>query len=276
MTRVVALPARASRPRRRRAYRISPSLLWGAIGLAVALAAWWLITAIELVPASGLPDPAAVAAATRRLLADPDFRFAFWDTIWTWAKALLLATLVAVAIGLSVGWIPWLARAFSVPMHVGRSVPATTLIPIAIVLFGLGAKMKLAVVAYSMAWIVLMNTVYGVRNLDRQTVVSALAMRFRRRDRVLKMLIPSALPSIMTGVRVAAGVGFVVTLSAELLGATTGVGTVLLLYQNSEQPDYVYAGVLLVSLAGMFLNYAIGWVERLVVPWVPSNRERRG
>jgi NitT/TauT family transport system permease protein len=161
-------------------------------------------------------------------------------------------------------------------MHVGRSVPATTLIPIAIVLFGLGAKMKLAVVAYSMAWIVLMNTVYGVRNLDRQTVVSALAMRFRRRDRVLKMLIPSALPSIMTGVRVAAGVGFVVTLSAELLGATTGVGTVLLLYQNSEQPDYVYAGVLLVSLAGMFLNYAIGWVERLVVPWVPSNRERRG
>jgi NitT/TauT family transport system permease protein len=209
------------------------------------------------------------------LIADADFRSAFWDTIWTWTKALALSTVVAVAVGLSVGWIAWLARAFSVPMHIGRSVPATTLIPIAIVLFGLGAEMKLAVVAYSMAWIILMNTIYGVRSLDRQTVLSARAMRFRRRDRVFKMLIPSAMPSIMTGIRVAAGVGFVVTLSAELLGATTGVGTVLLLYQNSERPDYVYAGVLLVSLTGMFLNYAIGWIERRIVRWVPANRGGR-
>lgn len=276
MTSVVALSARASKPRRRGATGISPALLWGAVGLALAGLVWWIITALEIVPASGLPGPGSTAKAARSLLADPQFRSAFWDTVWTWTKSLVLATAMAVAIGLSVGWIGWLARAFSVPMHVGRSVPATTLIPIAIVLFGLGPEMKLAVVTYSMAWIILMNTIYGVRSVDRQTILSARAMRFRRRDRVLKMLIPSAMPSIMTGIRVAAGVGFVVTLSAELLGATTGVGTILLLYQNNERPDYVYAGVLIVSLTGMALNYVIGWFERRVVPWVPTSRSGRG
>jgi NitT/TauT family transport system permease protein len=255
---------------------VPTAVVWGLAGLAIAVLTWWIVAELELIPASGLPAPASVADATTSLLADGEFRSAFWDTVWTWAKSLALATAIAVTIGLAVGWVPWMARAFSVPMHVGRSIPATTLIPIAIVLFGLGAEMKLAVVSYSMTWIILMNTIYGVRNVDRQTVLSARAMRFRRRDRVMRMLIPSALPSIMTGVRVAAGVGFVVTVSAELLGATTGVGTILLLYQNSEQPSYVYAGVLLVSLTGMSLNYAIGWIEHRVVPWVPTSRHRRG
>jgi len=272
MTQVVALSAVPAR-RRQGGRHWSPGLAWGLLGLLVTVAAWWLITGLGLVPKSGLPDPPSVARAAVSLAGDDRFQSAFVDTVWTWAKSLVIATAAAVAIGLSVGWIPWLARAFSVPMHVGRSVPATTLIPIAIVLFGLGPEMKLAVVAYSMSWIVLMNTIYGVRSLDRQTVLSARAMRFRRRDRVMKMLIPTALPSIMTGVRVAAGVGFVVTLSAELLGATTGVGTVLLLYQNSEKPDYVYAGVLIVSLTGMLLNYVIGAIERRLVPWVPTNRK---
>lgn len=256
--------------------RPSPAVLWGCAGLALIVAGWWITAALELVPKSGLPGPWPVVQATGELVRDAQFRSAFWDTISTWAKALVLATAIAVTIGLAVGWVPVLSRAFSLPMHIGRSVPATTLIPIAIVLFGLGPEMKLAVVTYSMSWLVLMNTIYGVRTVDRVTVLSARSMRFPRREIIRKVLIPSALPSVMTGIRVAAGVGFVVTLSAELLGATTGVGTVMLLYQNAERPDYVYAGVLIVSLTGMFLNYAIQGLENLLVPWRPSRRNRRG
>lgn len=254
----------------------SAPVLWGAAGLGLAVAIWWFVTAVELVPKSGLPGPGPVAGALGDLVRDPEFRTAYRDTITTWAKALVLSSAVAVGIGLAVGWVPTLARAFSLPMHIGRSVPATTLIPIAIVLFGLGPEMKLSVVAYSMSWIVLMNTIYGVRTVDRVTVLSARAMRFSRLDIIRKVLIPSALPSVMTGIRVAAGVGFVVTLSAELLGATSGVGTVMLLYQNAERPEFVYAGVLIVSFTGMFLNYGIQWIEHLLVPWRPARRTTGG
>ncbi|MEO6156051.1 MAG: ABC transporter permease subunit, partial [Ilumatobacteraceae bacterium] len=196
----------------------------------------------------------------------------YYDTIGAWAESLVLASVSAIGFGLAVGWVPWLARSFSTPMHLGRSIPATTLIPIAIVLFGLGPEMKLAIVSFTMFWLILMNTIYGVRTVDRLTLKSARSMRFGRVDVIRKVLLPSSLPSIMTGIRIAAGVGFVVTLGAELLGATSGVGTVMLLYQNAERPEYVYAGVLLVALTGMLLNYVLQLIEHILVPWRPSRR----
>jgi ABC-type nitrate/sulfonate/bicarbonate transport system permease component len=240
--------------------------------LVLTVVGWFFVRRWDIVPASGLPGPGPTFEAAWNLIGDGQFRTAYADTITAWAKSLVLASVVAIAVGLAVGWVPWLARAFSTPMHIGRSIPSTTLIPIAIVLFGLGPEMKLAVVSFSMSWLILMNTIYGVRTVDRMTVRSARSMRLGRLDVIRKVLIPSAMPSIMTGIRVAAGVGFVVTLSAELLGAATGVGTVMLLYQNAERADYVYAGVLLVALTGMVLNYAIQLIEHIVLPWRPTRR----
>lgn len=247
---------------------------WGVAGIAVLIALWLVVRWLDLVPESGLPGPTAVFSAIFDIVGDGQFRDAYYDTLVSWAKSLVLATVFAVSLGLAVGWVPWLARSVSVPMHIGRSVPATTLIPVAIVLFGLGPSMKIATVTFSMTWLVLMNTIYGVRTIDRVTVLSARSMRFGRLDIIRRVLIPSALPSVMTGIRVAAGVGFVVTLSTELLGASSGVGTVMLLYQNAERPDFVYAGVIVVAFTGMVITYGVQWIEHLIVPWRPQRRAK--
>ena len=251
--------------------RLEP-VAWGVFGLVLVVVGWWIVVALEWVPRSGLPGPGSVASAVSELVRDSEFRSEYFDTIYSWAKSLVYASLIGVAVGAVVGWFPLLSKAFTLPMHLCRSIPSTTLIPIAIVLFGLGSMMKVVIVTYAMAWLIVVNTIYGVQSVDRMTVQAARAMRFRQWDTFKLVLLPSAAPTILTGIRVAAGVGFVVTLGAELLGATHGVGTLMLSYQNADRPNFVYAGVLLVSFTGMLINFGMQAVERRLTPWQHGRR----
>lgn len=245
---------------------------WGAAGLVVAVALWALVVAAGLVPRSSLPSPAAVGSAAWDLVNDGDFRSHFGDTLTSWWWALLLSTAIAVPLGLLIGYLRALSVASDLLIHIARSVPASALIPVAIIFFGLGSSMKVAIVTFSVVWIILLNTIYGVRNVDPMSLRVARSMRFSRPEVVWRVLLPTAAPSIATGIRVATGIAFIVTLSAELLGATRGVGTVVVSYQDAQRPAYVYGGIVLVALTGMLLNFLSQFAERRVIRWQPSVR----
>lgn len=247
--------------------------MWGVAGLCLVIAGWAAVTAAGLVPATGLPGPAAVAQAFGGLLGDADFRQEYLDTLYTWAVSLIIAALLGVPLGLLVGYFEALARASSLLIDIGRAIPVVTLIPAAIVLIGLGPQMKISVVVFSIFWIILVNTVYGVRSVEPLALTVARALHFGRLETIRRVLLPSALPYVVTGLRVATGIAFVVTLSAELLGATSGVGTVLISYQEAQRADAVYAGVLAVSITGMVLNISAQLIERRVIRWRPAPQE---
>ncbi|MBO4165103.1 ABC transporter permease [Micromonospora antibiotica] len=248
-------------------------LIWGAAGLGLLVAGWAAVAAAGVVPASGLPGPVAVARAFGSLLGDADFVREYLDTLATWAVSLGLAVVVSIPLGLLIGYLAPLARASSLVIDIGRAMPVVTLIPVAIVLIGLGPQMKISVVTFSVFWIVLVNTIYGVRSVEPLTLRVAQALKFGRIETMRRVLLPTTLPYVVTGIRIATGIAFVVTLSAELLGATTGVGTVLVSYQEAQRADAVYAGVLAVSITGMLLNIAAQLAERRVIRWRPSRQE---
>jgi NitT/TauT family transport system permease protein len=247
----------------------------GAVGVLLAVGGWAWLAWAGIVPESALPGPGATARAAVGLLASAEFHAELADTLGTWAAAMVIASLASIPASLLLGTVPTLERASMWLVHVLRSVPATVLIPVAVVLLGLGFAMKLSVVVFAVAWPVLVNGVYGVRSVDPMTVTVARSMGWRRPRILVSVVLPSAAPSVATGLRIASGIAFVVTLSAELLGASRGVGTLLVSYQDANQPASVYAGVVLVGFTGMILNHAFALLEGRLFRWTGPRRAAR-
>lgn len=241
----------------------------GLLGIATVVLGWHIVYLLEIVPHGSLPSPWAVATHFPDLLADGEFVIGIGHTLLAWILALTITSVVGVATGLLTSTTPGLARPSAMAVNAFRSIPATALIPIAILLFGLGVQMKVSVAIYAIFWPVLINTVYGVANTEPMRLDAARSMRWSWWRRQVFVVLPSALPSITTGIRIASGTALVVVLSAELLGAKSGVGTVMLRYQNALMAEYVYAGVLCIGALGALVYTCIAATERRLVKWAP-------
>jgi ABC-type nitrate/sulfonate/bicarbonate transport system permease component len=244
----------------------------GIAGVVTLVAAWELAVRMKLLSPLAFPEPFAVARALAALVVDPTFLAQAGDTMTAWLVVMLLAVTFTVPIGLLMGYISALYRPASTVVHAARSVPATSLIPVAILLFGLGTPMKVAVAFYAIAWPLILNTMYGVHAVEGQLMTTGRSFGWGRGKLLARVILPSAAPSIATGVRIAGSVALLLMVSAEILGARRGIGTVLTLYQEAHKLDFVYAGIVIVGLLGMVIFYALTALERAATPWAHANR----
>jgi len=239
----------------------------GVLGTSIIVLTWWVVWAAEMVSPRSLPPPHDVAYRIGTLLGDSHFWLQLRDTMWTWVLSLLIVSTVMIPVGLVVGQAAGLAKPTQVAVNGLRSVPATALLPLAILTFQLGWKMKLALTLYAIAWPVLINTIYGSQRTEPLRLDVARTLQWSRIRTFRSVVLPSALPMIATGIRIAAGTSLVVVLSAELLGASHGVGVMIRVYQQAERPDFVYAGIVLVGLLGVVLLSALVSLERFLLRW---------
>ena len=219
-----------------------------------------------------MPAPTKVFPEIPGLLVSGDFLAELWDTMATWALAMVLMTLTAIPLGLMLGSLHALEAPTAGLVHVLRSIPPTALIPIAILFFGLGIQMKLAVVSYAISWPLLLNAMYGAQSVDPTMRTVARSLRWVRWRVFRRLTFPAAQRYIGTGVRLAGGIAFVVALGAELLGASRGVGTLVVRFQQAEMPELVYAGIVIVGAIGVVMYELLTRLERRLSPWAPEHR----
>lgn len=249
-----------------------PDWALGVAGACTLFAVWEAVVKLSLVSSTTFPEPTLVLQRCWELITDFDFLGQVGDTMKTWLAAVVIATAVAVPTGLLMGYFAALYRPASTVVHAARSVPATSLIPVAILLFGLGFDLKLAVALYAIVWPLLLNAMYGVRSADGLMITTGRSLGWGKRKILVRVILPAATPLIATGVRLASSIALVLVLSTELLGASTGVGTLITQYQQDQENDYVYAGILIVGLLGAVVYYALSAIERYVFPWAVANR----
>ena len=247
-------------------------LLLGLLGTVAVLAAWHVAVATELLLELSVPRPLHALARIGDLLQDGDFRAAVQDTMWTWLAAILLTSAIGVPTGVLFGYFSFIYRSSSSLVNAGRSIPSTALIPIAILFFGLGFQMKLLIVSYAIFWPILINTSYGVRHVDRIMLQVGRSFRWSTLRTLFRIVLPAATPYATTGIRLAGGIGFIVVLSAELLGASSGIGTVVRDYQQAERPDFVFGCILIIGFIGIFVYYGLRAIEARLFPWADMNR----
>jgi ABC-type nitrate/sulfonate/bicarbonate transport system permease component len=148
-----------------------------------------------------------------------------------------------------------------------RPLPASAIIPPAILFLGLTSKMAVSVIAFGALWPVLLGSYHGFRSVDPQLAEMAAAMRMTSPAFLWKVALPSALPDIFAGVRVSLAIALILAVVTEMQAAQTGLGFNILMAQRSFRSPELYAGIIVLGVLGLFTNLALVRAERYLLRW---------
>lgn len=178
---------------------------------------------------------------------------------------------IAVVVGISVGVLlgVWRngAALFSPLVRFGMSIPATVLLPLAVVLFGVTSSMNVFLIAFGSVWVVLVNTMDGVRHIDDTAMTTARSLRLSRTRTFTSVLLPGASPQIFSGLRVSIGITLILMVVSELFAATSGIGYYIVYAQRTFRYEQVWAGVFVLGAIGILVNLAYAVIERWLLRW---------
>ena len=241
-------------------------------GVALLLALFETVPQTGLVPAAYLPPLHRVAAALADEVARPLFWFSLYETLRGWAIGLVIAATAAIVVGVLIGTTPFLRTATHSTIEFLRPIPSVALIPLAVLLFGTDLRSKLLLIVYASFWQVLIQVLYGVQDLDPVARDTARSYRFSRWGLVRHVIWPTALPYVMTGLRLASAVALVLAVTSELIIGAPGLGQQIALAQSGGATATLYAYVVVTGLVGIAINTLARWTERRALAWHPSVR----
>lgn len=243
--------------------------VWGAGAILLFLLLWEL-GPTYLAPASTrvfLPPLHVVLQALGTLIENGQLQNHLTASLTRSASGFGIAVVAAVALGLLVAWYRSLDRFLNPLLEVFRNTAALALLPVFTLLLGIGETSKISIVAYAAFFPVLLNTIAGVRTVDPLLIRAARSLGLSNFQLFQKVILPSAVPTIFTGIRMAGTSSILVLIAAEMVGAKAGLGYLIVNSQMSFLIPDMYAGILTVSLLGLLVNYLLVAVERHFSRW---------
>jgi NitT/TauT family transport system permease protein len=201
-----------------------------------------------------LARPSEVLLALCSALADGSLWRASAQTLGAGAAGMLLGGGIGLAAGLWFGLSRLAGRLAALTVELLRPVPSVALIPIAMLLFGFGYRMEIAVVAFTCFFPVLMLSQTAVANVEPRLLEMATVIGLSRPQQVWKIVLPAALPRIFVALRLAAGIALVVAVTVEIAANPYGLGYGLMIAQQSLRPDLMFAFLLWIGVLGWSLN----------------------
>lgn len=258
-----------SRPRPERSWISSRAV--SAVTILVVLAAWALSVRLQLVSPVFLPSPAAVwtkfIVVARDGFVDATLLQHIVASLGRVFAALVAAIVIGVPVGLAIG-ISTVGRGIFDPLlEFLRPIPPLAYLPLVIIWFGIGEPSKILVIAIAMLAPVALSTASGVRGVSQERINAARSLGATQRQVVRHVILPSALPSILTGLRIALGAGWSTLVAAELVAATRGLGFMIQSAAQFLVTDVVVMGILVIATIAFVLEFIIRRIERQLVPW---------
>ena len=247
-------------------------VLLGAAGLVTLGVIVQLLPTLGIVRSQDLPTTTTILSEFFRLLGTPELWQGLYDTIYVWGIGLLIAVVAGAALGILIGSIEWVRLLTHSTIEFLRPIPSVALIPLVVLLFGTQYTSALTLVIYASFWQVLVQTIYGVADVDPVATETARSYRFSLWRRIRSVLLPTALPFIMTGVRLAATVALVLTVTAQLIIGTPGLGQMIAFSENAGAVPTTYALVLITGLLGVIINIGARLLEARLLSWHMSFR----
>ncbi len=231
------------------------------------LAAWEAVAWFRLLPPYLFPPPGAVLAELQSLTTSGQLAIhlgrSFERVITGFALGASAATLVGALTGYSERW----RRLLDPTLQSLRSIPAIAWVPIFILWLGIAEPSKIALIALGVFFPVYLNLMAGIANVDRKLIEAARVYRLRGARLVRMVLLPASLPSYVTGLRTGFSLAWMFVVAAELMGASQGIGFLLLDGENNGQPALILASMLIFALAGKTTDTAIALIARRVLRW---------
>jgi NitT/TauT family transport system permease protein len=241
-----------------------------SIAIAALLTVWETFPRLNLVDATFLPPLSQVLKAWWGLAVSGQLAEHVEASLVRSLSGFGLAIAVAVPLGLFIGWYKRVATLLNPVLELFRNTAALALLPVFVLILGLGETSKIAIILYGCSWPILLNTISGVRTVDPLLVKSARSLGLPPLRLFQKVVLPAAVPTIFTGIRLAGAYSILILIAAELVGAKAGLGYLITYAQfNFDVPD-MYAGIITISAIGLVINQLLVALERRFSTWRTS------
>ena len=237
----------------------------------VLISLWAAATGLHLVSPLFLPTPVEVATQFVAVFQDGYANATLGEHLGASLFRMFVAAGVAVAlavpIGLAMGLNRWAKGVFDPPIEFYWPLPPLAYLPLMIIWLGIGETSKIALLALAMFAPICLSAQAGVRGVPMERVNAALSLGATRWQLFRHIVLPSALPEILTGFRIALGVGWGTLVAAELIASTRGIGYMIMSASNFLATDVVFVGIAVIAAWAFVFSYALRWLERVLVPW---------
>jgi taurine transport system permease protein len=257
--------------RSRRAIRVS---YVGKVSIATSVAVlilWWLAARLEIVPAMFLPSPFAVAAkfvaVSTEGFQDATLLEHLLASVGRVTAALIAAIILGVALGFAMNLSQTAQGAIAPVLEFYRPIPPLAYLPLVIIWFGIGEFAKVLVIFLGILPSIIIATNEGLKSVSQDRVDAARSLGARRAQVIFFVLLPHAMPSIMTGTRIGLGTGWATLVAAELVAATKGLGFMIKGAADFLVTDVVILGIIVIAAVAIVMEIGLRIVQRLIAPW---------
>jgi NitT/TauT family transport system permease protein len=234
-----------------------------AVAIGLGLAVWQLLS-MQYDPAF-LPGPADTARSAVELAADGTLVASAVASMQRIGAGWGLGLVIGVPLGLVIGQVRLLRRLLDPYLQFFRFVPPISFVTMSIIWFGIGDASKIFLIFYTTVFVVVLSTTAGVASVDPLRLQAARSLGASRTQVVRSVVVPSVLPHIVVGARLAMGNSFLTIVSAEIVAAETGVGALIWTARNYGQTEWVFVGIVMLGVLGLLCDLAIRLITRLTL-----------
>ncbi|MGI9604879.1 MAG: ABC transporter permease [Acidimicrobiales bacterium] len=272
---------------------------WSLISLIVLILAWWASTKawgfpsdfqvsseanyrqiancdcdddfFQIIGPRSFPSPRDTLRALEELMTDGFQNISLWEhtwaSLWRVIQGMFFGVLFGVPIGFAMGLSSKARGFFDTPVELFRPIPPLALIPLFILAFGIGDPPARNLLIFASIWIMIIAARSGVRTANLSKVRAAYSLGASKRQVLLRVLLPNALPELFTGVRVALGVSWGTLVAAELVGARDGLGQMIFAARPFFRLDVIVAGIIVIAVLGVLMDVFLRFLEARLIPW---------
>ncbi|MFI6350088.1 ABC transporter permease [Streptomyces sp. NPDC050560] len=268
-----AVPGKTPARRGRR-----PAKWLGAAGLRLApfvlvLLLWWALSAGGAFDPTIIPGPKAVGTALwDGLITQGDMWSDLGATLYRAVLGLLIGAALGLVIGVLMGESKWVAHLLEPLISFAFPMPKLALLPLLIVVFGIGQTSLLVMVVLGAFFPMVVNTYAGVTGVSRVLLWNARTLGANKLQQLRTVVVFAALPHILSGIRVATGVAFLLVVAAEMISANDGLGYLIIFSQRNYRPDLVIAGILATAALGFVIDRLVSYASARLLAWQDSAR----
>jgi sulfonate transport system permease protein len=233
------------------------------------LAIWWIVSKFIFSENNSLmPSPKDVFMTFITDIKNGTLILNIWKSLLRVLIGFGIASIAGIILGLAIGLVPFIYIILESIINFLKNIPPIAWIPLAILWFGIGELSKIYIIAYSAFFPILLNTIFGVRSIDKILLKMAKNMQLNKFYFIKEIIIPASLPSIFTGLRIGMGTGWMALIAAEMIGATSGLGFMIEESRQLLLVSRVIVGILSIGFCGFICDKILQYIEKKLVPWI--------